>query len=203
LVKNPNDLPLDRDIMPTIMIVQKEFYKTLAVKLFPENTSEALMSIEKEFKSVFPDEPFKYEFLEEIIEANYSDQLKLGMLFTVFTGLAILIAGMGIFGLSSFTAEQRTKEIGIRKVMGASVPHIVRLMTTELVILAAISSIAALPIAYYFMIKWLQDFAFQTDIGIMLFVISIVFSLLIALGATGFQALRAASSDPVKSLRYE
>jgi putative ABC transport system permease protein len=133
----------------------------------------------------------------------YSSEQKLADLFTWFSGLAILIACLGIFGLISFVVENKTKEIGIRKVLGAKIPSVVTLLTKEFIKLVIIANIIAWPIAWIAMKEWLSEYAYKIDLGISIFFIAGSISLLIAIITTGFQALKASISNPVDSLRYE
>ena len=127
----------------------------------------------------------------------------MGTLLTYFAGLAILIACLGLFGLASFTTEQRTKEIGIRKVLGASTGGIITLLSKDFMILVVISNIIAWPIAYYSMNNWLQDFAYRIDIDLLIFLATAILSILIALFTVSFKTTKAAIANPVESLRYE
>jgi putative ABC transport system permease protein len=155
------------------------------------------------FKKIDPSHPFEFSFLNDEINANYIQTEKLGGIFTVFSFLAIFIACLGLFGLVFFTAEQRIKEIGIRKVLGASVTQIVYLLTKELITLVLIANIIAWPIAYYIMNKWLQVFAYRINITIWAFFISGVAAIAIALLTMSIHAIKTATTNPVKSLKYE
>ena len=203
VVKDHHDLPLEKHIMPTMFSIRPETYATVAVKLLPDNIQPALGRIQDAFQKVFPGEPFQYTFLENVVEKNYDDDVKLGVLFSVFALLAIFIACLGVFGLSSFTAEQRTREFGIRKVLGATVTGIIQLVSKEFVVMVAIGSVLAWPIAWYISKQWLEAFPYRISIGVDIFVLSGVIALAIALLTVISQALKAATSNPVDSLRYE
>ena len=150
-----------------------------------------------------PNYPVKYDFLDQGIGALYQSEQKLGRIFTYFAMLAIFISCLGIFGLSAFAVEQRTKEIGIRKILGSSISGITFLLSKEFSRWVLLSNIFAWPIAFYAMHKWLENFAYRTGINIVLFLLAGGLSLLIAALPVGYQALKAATSDPVDALRYE
>jgi putative ABC transport system permease protein len=134
---------------------------------------------------------------------NYDNDRRLGMLFSVFSLLTVFVACLGLFGLSAFSAERRTKEIGIRKALGASVGNIVRLLSKEIVILVVIAGAVAFPVAYLVINRWLETFAYRTDITLTIFLLSGLVVLTIALATVSYQSIRAALANPVESLRYE
>jgi putative ABC transport system permease protein len=145
----------------------------------------------------------QYSFLDETYQKLYRSEQRIGQLFTVFSLLAILIASLGLFGLASFMAERRTKEIGIRKVLGATISNIITMMSWEFVMMVIISGIIAIPIAYYFMNQWLSNFAYHISISVGIFILATTLALGIALLTVSFQAVKAALANPVDSLRYE
>ncbi len=147
--------------------------------------------------------PLLYSFLDDQLAALYEAEQHLAQIFFVFVLLAILIACLGLFGLAAFTAQQRTKEIGIRKVLGASVPSIVALLSKDFLKLVLVAFVIAMPVAYYAMSTWLEDFAYRIDLGPWVFVGAGVLALVIALATVSSQALRAAWANPVKALRSE
>ena len=149
------------------------------------------------------DHPFDYEFMDEQFNNLYTTEQRTGNIFIVFAILAILIACLGLFGLVTYAAEQRTKEIGIRKVLGASIPGIVTMIAKDFLRLVFIASVLAFPIAWWAMHKWLQDFAYRVNISWWVFVIAGVTAVAIAIITVSFQAIRAAIANPVKSLRTE
>jgi len=181
----------------------RPFYNYLIVHAKASDISTVLKSIEGSWKKLNPNEPFEFSFLDEDFQKNYDAENRLSSLLGYFTLIAIVICCLGLFGLATFSAEQRTKEIGIRKVLGASVGGIVTLLSKDFLKLVAISIVIASPIAWYIMNKWLQDFAYRTNIGWMVFAVAGILALLIALITISFQAIRAAVSNPVKSLRTE
>jgi len=175
----------------------------LAVRIQPGNLTEVLTSIRNIWMEQAPWAPFDYRFLDEQYYDMFAKEERLGSVFTVFTVLAIIVACLGLFGLAAYTAEQRTKEIGIRKAMGASTSNVVSMLTREFTKLVLISFIIAIPIAWYFMKEWLKAFAYKTDIGIWPFLAAGFTAILIAWVTVSYQSLRAARANPVESLRNE
>ena len=167
------------------------------------NINQTLASIEAETKKYSPEYPFEYSFLNEDYSKEYKTETVLGKLSFGFTLVAVIICCLGLFGLATFDAEQRIKEIGVRKVLGASVADIVVLLSKDFAGLVLIGIVLAIPTAYYFMNRWLQNFAFRIDISWEIFVLAGVVALLIALLTVSFQAIKAATANPVKSLRTE
>jgi putative ABC transport system permease protein len=163
----------------------------------------AIKTIEAAWRKVNPNEPFDYSFLDQDFQKNYTAENRLATIVSYFTIVAILISCLGLFGLAAFSAEQRTKEIGVRKVLGATIPDIIALLSKDFLKLVAISVVIASPVAWYVMNKWLQDFAYRVNISWTVFVITTATALCIALLTIGFQAMKAALSNPVKSLRTE
>ena len=193
---------LHEEIIPMIFHMPK-FYNQISVKISGNDMQEALAHIEKKWKEVIPHRPFEYEFLSEEYASLYDAEQKQGQLFTIFSGLAIIIACLGLFGLATFNTLQRVKEIGIRKVMGASVTHILTLLSKEIIILVLIANVIAWPLAWYFMDKWLDGFAYKIDLGIGVFIIATIVALLIALITVSSQTIKAALTNPSNTLRYE
>jgi len=147
--------------------------------------------------------PFEFSFLDTIYNDQYRNEKRVGRVFTIFTFFALFVACLGLLGLASFAAEQRTKEIGIRKVLGASVPGIILMMSREFTRWVLLANLIAWPIAYYIMHRWLQSFAYRSDIGFLVFILAGLIAIVIALLTVGFQAFKAATANPVDSLRYE
>jgi putative ABC transport system permease protein len=167
------------------------------------NIQATLKSLEATWRELNPNEPFDYSFLDQDFHSSYTAETRLASIVGYFTIIAILISCLGLFGLATFSAEQRTKEIGVRKVLGATVSNVVGLLSKDFLKLVGIAIIIASPLAWYIMNKWLQDFAYRTNISWKVFVITTVAALFIALVTISFQAIRAALSNPVKSLRTE
>jgi len=159
--------------------------------------------MESSWKEFNASEPFEFAFLDQEFQRNYSKDDRTFSVIGYFTLVAILLSCLGLFGLSVYAAEQRTKEIGIRKVLGASVSGIVGLLSRDFLILVAIAVVVASPLAWWAMNKWLEDFAYRTQISWWIFALAGVIALLIALLTVSFQAIRAAIANPVKSLRTE
>ena len=150
-----------------------------------------------------PSQPFDYSFMDEEFNNLYTTEQRTGHIFITFAVLAILIACLGLFGLVTYAAEQRTKEIGIRKVLGANVTNIVTMISKDFLKLVLIASVIAFPVAWWAMNKWLQDFAYRVNISWWVFVLAACIAVLIALMTISFQAIKAAIANPVKSLRTE
>jgi ABC-type antimicrobial peptide transport system permease subunit len=179
------------------------FKKFISIRIAPGNMKETLTTVEKVFKEFNPGYPFEYHFLDESIEALYEQQLATGKLIDLFAALAVFITCLGLFGLSTFITSRRTKEIGIRKVLGATVSNIVTLLSRDILVLVLVGFVFAVPIAWYTMNQWLQNFAYRIEIGLGLFVIAGGVALLIALATVSWQSLKAALMNPVNSLRNE
>jgi putative ABC transport system permease protein len=175
----------------------------IIARVKPGEISHTIDQAENKWKSFVSGEPFDYKFLDSEFDARYRSEQRLGNLFTIFASLSIFIACLGLFGLCAFMAERRNKEIGVRKVLGASVNSLVILLSKDFLRLTIIAAFIAFPIAWYAMHRWLEDFAYRIDIGWHVFVIAGLATILIALLTISFQAIRAASINPVKSLRSE
>lgn len=179
------------------------FYRYIFARLKPDNIPQTIATIEKIYKNFNPEFPFTYRFLDEDYDRLYRSEEQAGAILRYFATLAILISCLGLFGLASFLAEQRTKEIGIRKILGSSVQGIVLLLSKEFLKWVAIANIIAWPFAWFISYKWLQNFAYRTSIGIWIFILSAGLALIIALLTVSFQSIKAATSNPVDALRYE
>ena len=181
----------------------KYYYDYLAIRLRPDAPpQETLAQLETDWQS-FTEQPFDFFFLDDQYDALYRAEQRLGTLFAYFAGLALFVACLGLFGLASFTAEQRTKEIGVRKVLGATVPGVVLLLSKEFVLLVGIAFVIAAPVAYFLMDGWLAAFAYHIHPGLGTFAFAGFAALLIAVLSVGYQALRTALANPVRALRYE
>jgi putative ABC transport system permease protein len=191
-------------VRPSVYMLSPEIFNVLLFKLNPlAITREALDQIQKVFAEFAPGMPFNYQFADQQYAAKFSNELRIGKLSTVFAILAILISCLGLFGLATFMAEKRTKEIGIRKVMGASAFAIMKLLSGEFIALVAISCLFAIPVAYYFLAKWLERFQYRTTISWWILIVTCFGAVIIAVLTISFQAIRAAVNLPVKSLRSE
>jgi putative ABC transport system permease protein len=178
-------------------------YNDAGIKLQPGNPATTIAAIEKLWNQTYPNYVFEYRFLDESIEGFYRQERQQAELYKIFAAIAIFLGCLGLYGLASFMAIQRTKEVGIRKVLGASIQSIVYLFTREFAVLIAIALLIASPIAWFFMHRWLQDYAFRLPITWWIFVAGGLVSLAIALLTISFNALKAATANPVKSLRTE
>ncbi|WP_337044694.1 ABC transporter permease [Emticicia sp. 17c] len=191
-------------MMPTVFIMDYNWANVITVKLKPTvSAKEALSKVEKIFKKYNPGSPFDYQFVDQEFGQKFAAEERIGKLASFFAVLAIFISCLGLFGLASFVAEQRTKEIGVRKVLGASVVNLWTLLSKDFVILVIISCLIAIPIAYYFLNDWLQKYEYHTGIAWWIFAASGAGALAITLLTVSFQAIKAALMNPVKSLKSE
>ncbi|HNC31495.1 MAG TPA: ABC transporter permease, partial [Cyclobacteriaceae bacterium] len=176
---------------------------TVIFRFEAANSQDVISAVEKTWKNLAPGQPFQYSFLDEDFARMYSTEQRLGKTFAVFASLAIIIACLGLFALTSFTAEQRTKEIGIRKVLGASVSSIVVLLSKEFGKLILIAFVLAAPIAWYAINWWLKGYTYKVEIGILVYAVAGLFAFAIAWITMSYQSIRAARNNPVTSLRSE
>ncbi|MEQ8424765.1 MAG: FtsX-like permease family protein, partial [Cyclobacteriaceae bacterium] len=167
------------------------------------NTQDVIKTIESTWRTMAPGQPFQYSFLDEDFGSMYRSEERLGEIFAIFAGLAIVVASLGLFALTSFTAEQRTKEIGIRKVLGASISSIVMLLSKEFGKLIIIAFILSVPIAWYAVNWWLEGYMYKVEVGVFVYLIAGIASFLIAWLTMGYQSIKAASSNPINALRSE
>ena len=204
VVKNFHFVDLHSAIEPYgFQLNNRQSFNYLVAHAKTGNMGSVLESIGKTWKQLNPNEPFEYTFLKDDFQKNYEADNRLAGIVRNFTIIAILISCLGLFGLATFSAEQRTKEIGVRKVLGASVGNVVGLLSKEFLKLVFIAILIASPITWFVMNKWLQDFAYRTNISWLVFVITAVIAISIALLTISFQAIKAALANPVKSLRTE
>jgi putative ABC transport system permease protein len=194
---------LHEQIEPLIIKANPHWNSLVFVKINSNNIRSVIAKIEEIHHHMNPDYPFQFHFLDAEYEDIYLSEKRTGRLFQYFSFLAIFISCLGLFGLSSFMAEQRTKEIGIRKLLGAKVSVILLQLLRDFTKWVLIANVIAWPIGYYAMKQWLKNFAYQTDFDWSIFLLSGVITLLIAVTTVGFKSLRAATANPVDSLRYE
>ncbi len=195
---------LHEAIKPTLVTQYVPYAQQIGIKIQAGIDLQGVISqLNTSYKKVFPSGIFEYNFLDQQLDALYKSEMRLFSLFKIFSVLAMLISCLGLWGLITFAAQQRVKEIGIRKVLGASVPNLVSLLTKEFLILVCVAIFIAVPFAYWGISKWLEDFAFRINIGCTAFLISGAAAILIALITVSFQAMKAAVANPVKSLRTE
>jgi len=203
VVKDFNYASLHSPVEPVMIHIYPPYYRYLLVKISPINVRETVAGIEKAWRAEIPQIPIDYFFLDASYDNLYRKEMNTGSILGLFTILAIIIAGLGLFGLASFITEQRTKEIGIRKVLGASIMQIVSKLSVEFVVLVAIANLIAWVPAYYFLTDWLETFAFRTNLSPLIFVVSALLSLLLAFSTVSTKALGTARANPVDSLKYE
>ena len=203
VVQDYHLLPMSEAINPLVMQFEPGSTYTMLVRLEAGHIAEGLASVQQVWSAFVPDRPLNYAFLDDELDKAYRAELRLGNLFGGFAVLAVVIACLGLYGLAAFTAEQRTKEIGIRKVLGASVGHLVALLSADFLKLVGIAFILAAPVAWFVMNRWLENFAYHIDLTVWVFLLAGLAALLIALVTVSHQGIRAAVADPVKSLRYE
>jgi len=190
-------------VEPTVLRPSYSTYAPISIKMNPQNVSATIASIRKKYDEFFPGNLFDYYFLDEKFNEQYANDQLFGKVFSLFAGFAIFIACLGLLGLSLFATAQRTKEIGVRKVLGASLSSILVLLSKDFIKLVLIASVIAFPLAWWIMHKWLQDFAYRINISWWVFLGAGLLAIIIALGTISFQAFRAAIANPVKSLRTE
>lgn len=203
VVKDFHITSLQEEIKPLTMRVEPNRNSLLAVKIDSKNVPGTIASIEQEWNKLLPQQPFNYYFLDDFFDRQYRSEQRFGNLFLNFAILAIFISCLGLLGLASYSTLQRRREIGIRKIVGASVPGIVNLLSVEFLKLVLIAFVIATPLAWFLMNKWLQDFAYRINISWWVFAVAGVTAILIALLTISFQAIKAAIANPVKSLRTE
>jgi putative ABC transport system permease protein len=203
VVKDFHFQSLHREIQPLIVMFHPYWLSHCYFKISSEDIPATLAFIDSKLKGFVPEFPFELKFLEEDIDRLYGTEQRIGTLVRYGTILAVFVACLGLFGLATFNAEQRTKEIGIRKVLGASVSGIVFLFSKEFAKWVLLANAIAWPVSYFVMRKWMQAFAYRTPLTWEVFVLSAGLALMIALLTVSYQAVKAATSNPVDSLRYE
>ncbi|MFC1476862.1 ABC transporter permease [candidate division KSB1 bacterium] len=203
IIKDFHFKSLHNPIEPIALYLYPDVYKYLYVRISPDNISGSIDYMSTKWRELVADIPFNYSFLDEDFDRIYKTDSRLGAVFGYVTGLAFLIASLGLFGLVYYSTEQRKKEICIRKVLGATVPGIVGLIVHEILLLVVFANIAALPAAVYFINNWLENFAYRMDMDIRIFLITGILSLTIALITVSFQSVKAAFVNPADTLRHE
>jgi putative ABC transport system permease protein len=202
VIKDFNYNSMHQAITP-LMLRLEEQRGSMAFRVKTDHLPELVEKVRRQWDAMVPGQPFLYSFMDEEFNALYQADLRTGNIFVWFAVLAIVVACLGLSGLAIFTAEQRTKEIGIRKVHGASVTDIVTLLSKDFIKLVLIAIVIATPLAWYVMNGWLQDFAYRTSIQWWVFILAGAIAVVIALLTVSFQSMKAALMDPVKSLRTE
>jgi putative ABC transport system permease protein len=202
VVKDFNYDPVRTKVGPLVMKFAPAG-TNVSVKLRKGDHKQTLAAIEQRWNETINDKTFSYYFLDEALNKTYEEEEKLAHIFTYFCGLAIFVASLGLFALASFSAQRRLKEIGVRKVLGASEAGLVVMMYKEFFVLIVVAFVLASPLAYYFFNQWLNGFAYRIDISPVTYLISILFISIIALITVGYQSFTAARTNPVKVLRSE
>jgi putative ABC transport system permease protein len=203
VVKNFHISSLKEKIAPLTMRINPEDFRLFALKVKAENTPATIAALGRLWKSAVPQRPLDYFFLDEAFDKQYRAEERFGQLFLYFSGLAVFIACLGLFGLTAYTTAQRTKEIGVRKVLGASVGSIVALLSQDFLRLVMVAILIASPIAWWAMNKWLEDFEYRTTVEWWVFALAGLLALGIAILTVSYQSIKAALTDPVQSLRSE
>ncbi len=202
IVKDFHIEGFNQAIKPMVLGISKELW-WVSMKISSENMQETIAAIESKWNTIEPSHPFRYTFLDEDFGALFKQQENFGKMFLYLTLLAILISCMGLYGLASYTAEQRTKEIGIRKVLGASIPQLMKMLSKDFIKLVLVANLFAWPITLILARKWLSGFSYQIDMPILPFILASILAVVIALITVSHQAYVAANSDPVHALKYE
>jgi ABC-type antimicrobial peptide transport system permease subunit len=203
VVKDFNQSSLKDSLAGVVMFSGPRAYDAAGIKMSGENLPATIAAIRQVWAGIYPDFVFEYQFLDEKIAGFYKEEAKLSLFYKIFASIAIFLSCLGLYGLASFMAAQRLKEVGIRKVLGATAGNIVYLFSREFVILIGIAFLIAAPIAWYFVHQWVEQYAFRIPISAWVFVAGGMAALMIALGTVSFQAYRAAAVNPVKNLRTE
>lgn len=190
-------------VEPLVLLPLQNEPNVIIAKIQKDNIHATIESIEQAWKKINPASPFSFGFFDDRLESNYQGEVRISKLFRYFTAIAIFIASLGLLGLSSFSIQRKTKEIGIRKVVGAPVGSIVVLLTSDFVRWVIIAFVLACPVAWYTMQQWLENFAYKTNLSWWIFVASGLLALSVALFTVSFQTVKASLKNPVDSLRYE
>lgn len=203
VVKDYHVSTLSQAIEPVTMFNDARSYRTLGVRVNPANAESVVAALEEIWYQVNEEYEFSYQYVDDQLVDYYEMEQKMSQMLTVFAGIAIFIGCLGLYGLVSFMANQKAKEIGIRKVLGASVANIMQRFSLEFILLVGVAFLLAAPLAYYFMNVWLNQYEYRISIGPVVFAVSILASLIIAMLTTGYRSMRAATANPVQSLRDE
>jgi putative ABC transport system permease protein len=203
VVKDFHTISLEQAIEPTVLYNNSKNYRTMAMKVNLNNIPAVISEVKARWEEAYPEQLFEYEFMDDTIREFYEGERKMAVLLSIFTSMAIFIGCLGLFGLATFMANQKTKEIGVRKVLGASVESIIMLFSKEYAKLLIIGFAIAAPLAGFAMQKFLNEFAYKIDIGAGIFILSLGITIAVALLTVGYRSFRAATVNPVNSLRYE
>lgn len=203
VVDDFNSSSLHNELKPQVFMYKPEWFSEFVVKINSTSISSTIKRIEEVWSKFFPQYPFEYHFLDEIIDKMYKSEEKYSSMILIFSSLSIFIACLGLLGLTSFMLEQSRKEIGIRKILGASIPGILNILSKEFLRGIIISILLACPLSYYLMDKWLQNFVYRTEISIWVFIAAGLIAIIIAMLTVGFQSYKTAALNPIDSIKYE
>jgi putative ABC transport system permease protein len=203
VIKDFNLQSLHHKVAPLVIGMRTSNINHLFVKIAAGNIPQTIETLKSSWVALVPEYPFDFKFMDEQLEELYSADQRIGKIINAFSGLSLFVACLGLFGLASFVAERRTKEIGIRKILGASNPAIFSLMAKDFLKWILFANLIAAPIAAYAAMKYLKFYAYHTKLGLVVFLIPVLLTLLISLLTVSWQSIRAATADPAKSLRYE
>jgi ABC-type antimicrobial peptide transport system permease subunit len=203
VIRDFNSYSLRQPMAPVVLSTWKDVYQTINIKMKPGSEKSVLSHVDKLWNQAFPDYVYEYAFLDDTIANFYRQENQLSQLYKIFAAIAIFISCLGLYGLVSFMAVQRTKEVGIRKVLGASAKNIVYLLSKEFTLLIIVAFVLSAPVAYYIMYQWLQNYTYRIPLGASIFILAIISSVIIAWITVGHRAIKAALANPVKSLRTE
>lgn len=203
MVKDFHFENMTHEIEPVVIRYNPDVSGIISIKVTAENAASTLNSLERIWGEIYPLYPFEYRFFDESFARLFENDRQFSSLITNFTWLAILIACLGLFGLAAFTGDQKTKEIGVRKILGANVSNIMYMLSKDFAVLVILASLLAIPIAYYIMNMWLEDFVYRTELNPLIFIGSAFAALFIAILTISFHTFRAANLNPVDTLRNE
>jgi putative ABC transport system permease protein len=203
VVEDFNFTSLHDPIRPFSMRIDPSETRFLILRLQSDDLQQTVADLEARWQALVPHRPFDFSFQAERLDRLYRAEARFGRVFGVFAGLALFIASLGLFGLASYTTARRTKEIGIRRILGATTPRLVLLLCRDFAVLVGVAFVVAVPLAFYGLSRWLDGFAYRIDLGAVPFLEAGALAFLIALASVGYRAARAASASPVESLRYE
>jgi len=203
VVQSFHHLGLQKPIDPQMITLRPSARVAYSIKLQTTDLQKTVASVKVAWSKYFPNDPFNYFFLDDQFNGQYQSDQRFGQMFTLFSFLAILIACFGLIGLSAYNILQRTKEVGIRKVLGATTQNVVFILSKDFLLLVIISFVIAAPVSWLIMHNWLQDFAYRINISWWVFGVAGLLALAIALSTISYQAIRAALANPVKSLKTE
>jgi putative ABC transport system permease protein len=203
VIKDFNFMSLTTAISPLLLSIDQNQFNTLSIKFENANVEKTITTLESEWNKIFPEKAFEYTFLDEQLNQQYADFKNFGAIIQTFSGIAILIACLGVYGLVLFTVQRKVKEIGVRKVLGATVPSILKLVYKDFALLIVIGFLIAVPVSYYFINQWLDNFVYRTSIDFLTYAISLLVVLVIVSLTISYQSIPAAQANPVNSLRVE